>query len=67
MNMKIEKKELKYRWTQIVDNFDMPIKVSINEKLQWLFPTSDWKTMALETRNTSLKVDRNFYVYTKNI
>jgi aminopeptidase N len=62
LEYKIENKQLKYRWTHIVDDFDMPIQVSINDKAQWLFPTVGWKTIDLETRNSSMKIDRNFYV-----
>jgi aminopeptidase N len=62
LEYKIENKQLKYRWTHIVDDFDMPIQVSINDKAQWLFPTAVWKTIDLETRNSSMKIDRNFYV-----
>ncbi|NCO62888.1 MAG: M1 family metallopeptidase [Flavobacteriales bacterium] len=58
----IENKELKYRWTHIVDNFDMPVQITINDKEQWLFPSSEWKTMPLKSNKTVLKVDRDFYV-----
>ena len=57
-----ENKELKYRWTHIVDQFDMPVQVAINDKEQWLFPTAEWKTIPLESNKTVLKVDRDFYV-----
>lgn len=63
----IENKELKYRWTQIVDNFDMPIQVTINNKEQWLFPTAEWKTMSLESSKTDFKIDRDFYVNSTKI
>ncbi len=62
LEYKIENKLLKYRWTNIVDNFDMPVQVTINDKEQWLFPTSEWKTMSLDSNKTVLKVDRDFYV-----
>ncbi len=62
LEYKIENKQLKYRWTHIVDNFDMPVQVTINDKEQWLFPTSEWKTMSLDSNKTVLKVDRDFYV-----
>jgi len=35
---KIENKILKYRWTNIVSNFKMPLKVSINGIAQWIYP-----------------------------
>ena len=63
----IEKNALKYRWTNIVDKFDMPVQVSINETEQWLFPKSDWQTKSLESKITSFKVDRDFYIETKKL
>ena len=63
----INKEELKYRWTNIVDGFDMPIQVIIDKKEQWLFPMADWKTMQLESENSSLEVDPDFYIYSKEI
>lgn len=58
----IDKNEFKYRWTHIVDNFDMPVQVWINDKEQWLFPKTDWQTLIFDSNNTVLKVDRDFYV-----
>ena len=58
----LDHNELKYHWTHIVDNFDMPVQVSINDKEQWLFPKADWQTLILDSNNNILKVDRDFYV-----
>ena len=63
----LDNKELKYRWTNIVDGFDMPVQVTIDDKEEWLFPKSEWKTMPLESKNTSFVVDSDFYVYSKEI
>ncbi|ULC58897.1 M1 family metallopeptidase [Flaviramulus sp. BrNp1-15] len=60
-------KELKYRWTNIVDKFDMPIQVTIGEKEQWLFPKAEWKSLELDSKNTDFSVDRDFYVEAKKI
>lgn len=54
--------ELKYRWTTIVDKFDMPVQIILNDQEQWLFPNAEWKTMTLKSKKTDLKVDRDFYV-----
>ncbi len=56
----IKNGELKYRWTEIVDGFDMPIQIEVNNKSEWLFPIAEWKTMPFA--GTELKVDRDFYV-----
>ena len=62
LEYKIENKELKYRWIHIVDDFDMPIQVSINDKEQWLLPKVAWQTLPLTSKSTVLKIDRDFYV-----
>lgn len=63
----IENNKLKYRWTEIVDKFDMPIQVSISGKIQWIFPNAEWKTLTNETKISSFEIDPNFYVKSKKI
>ncbi len=63
----INKEELTYRWTNIVDGFKMPIQVIIDDKEQWLFPEADWKTASLDSKNASLKIDPDFYVEIKKL
>ena len=64
---KIEKKTLKYRWTNTVANFEMPLKTTINGEEKWIYPTSTWKKLALTSAGTSFLIDENFYVFTKNV
>jgi aminopeptidase N len=56
----IKNGELKYRWIKIVDGFDMPIQIEVNNKSEWLFPKAEWKTKVIESSN--FKIDRDFYV-----
>jgi len=63
----ITNKQLKYRWTNIIVNFDMPVQVTINDEKQWLFPKAEWKTMPLKDDNATVLVDRNFYVDVKKL
>ena len=63
----IDNKELKYRWTNIVDGFDMPIKVTTDDKELWLFPKSEWQTLNLKNINSTLRIDKNFYVYVNKL
>jgi len=55
---------LKYRWTNVVDNFKMPLKVTIDSDHKWVYPTPKWQSLSI--KNETIKVDANFYVYTKN-
>ena len=58
---------LKYRYTNVVDGFDMPLRVYIDGEAQWLYPTTTWKTENADPNASTFKVDRNFYVEKKEI
>ncbi|WP_452231993.1 M1 family metallopeptidase [Lacinutrix sp. MEBiC02595] len=60
LEYKIKNNQLKYRWTNIVADFDMPIQVTIDGKEQWIFPNSAWKEMAI--KNKDIQVDEDFYI-----
>ncbi|WP_085300534.1 M1 family metallopeptidase [Cognaticolwellia mytili] len=63
----VKNNEMQYRWGNAIDGFDMPIKITIAGKTQWLSPTSQWEKMSLEVKNSQVKVDANFYVNTLNL
>ncbi|WP_027138712.1 M1 family metallopeptidase [Gaetbulibacter saemankumensis] len=63
----INNQTVKYRWTNVVDKFDMPIKVTIDSKEQWIFPNTDWKSMELNVNHSDFKIDPNFYVESRKI
>lgn len=62
---KIDGANLKYKYTNAVDGFDMPIRIFVNERAHWLQPTSKWKTQNIDGGTSSFKIDRNFYVESK--
>ncbi len=59
--------ELMYRWENCVSQFDMPVKVKIGEKEMVLKPTDQWQKLSKITPSTSVTVDINYYVNSKNI
>ncbi|MDA9056331.1 M1 family metallopeptidase [Flavobacteriaceae bacterium] len=61
----IKKKQLSYRWINVVENFEMPIEIEINEEKQWLYPTDDWKKM--EINSTQINIDRDYYIDHKQL
>ncbi|WP_458629266.1 M1 family metallopeptidase [Winogradskyella sp. PC D3.3] len=67
LEYEIKKGELKYRWTDIVEGFDMPLKVIIGNEEQWIYPKAEWKSLMTKSSKMSLIVDRNFYVNSKEI
>ena len=65
LEYKIENDKLSYRYIDIVKGFDMPIEVEIGDKTEWLFPNSEWQTKNI--KNSNFKVDRDYYIYSKQI
>jgi len=62
-----EGKKLKYRWTNSVANFDMPVKIIVDGKEKWLEPTTAWKETKSLKKNATIQVDPNFYIETEAI
>ncbi|MBC2845833.1 M1 family aminopeptidase [Winogradskyella flava] len=60
-----QKRTLKYRWINIVKNFDMPIKIKIGDDEKWIFPKSEWQTIETSSSKKPITIDRNFYVRSK--
>ncbi|WP_339624477.1 M1 family metallopeptidase [uncultured Winogradskyella sp.] len=65
LEYKIDDDKLKFRYVNIVDNFDMPIRVKIGNNTQWIYPKAKWQTLAIS--DTKIKVDRNFYINVNKI
>ncbi|TPE46376.1 M1 family metallopeptidase [Pontibacter mangrovi] len=59
-------KKLQYRWANTVENFDMPVKVTLNGQEQWLEPTTQWQELKAK-KNAKLTVDQNFYVTSQKL
>ncbi|HAO14099.1 MAG TPA: peptidase M1 [Tenacibaculum sp.] len=57
---KLKKGQLKYRWTNVVENFNMPLKVYLGKEVTLLKPTQEWQTLKTNTNN--ITVDPNFYI-----
>lgn len=53
---------IQFRYVNIVEGFDMPIRVFIDEKEEWLFPNNEWNTYNFEEKDANLSLDFNFYV-----
>ncbi|MDC8003591.1 M1 family metallopeptidase [Aureisphaera galaxeae] len=58
----IDGKNLKYRYTNIIDKFDMPVIMLINGKEEWMYPKAEWNTKEFGStiKEASIKID--FYV-----
>jgi len=54
--------KLEYRWTNCVPCFNMPVKVTLNGKEQWLKPQAEWTNLPQTAKSLNVEVDNNFYV-----
>lgn len=60
-----ENESLSYRWTNVVNGFDMPIEIKSNEISQWLYPTQTWQNTTINTSKVSF--DEDYYIQTKKL
>jgi len=61
LEYKLEDHQLQYRYVEIVENFDMPVKVKIDGRHEWLYPSAKWKAYDKPVLD-AITLDRNFYV-----
>jgi len=57
--------ELKYRWNNVIDGFDMPIEVIIDGKNTIINPSTEFKKTPIN--NLFIKVDDDYYIFTKDL
>lgn len=67
LEYKIVKHQLSYHWTNVVDGFEMPVKVSLKPGIySYIYPSAKWKTTAVEqVDHADLTADPNFYIQLK--
>ncbi|GGK82419.1 M1 family metallopeptidase [Rufibacter glacialis] len=63
LEYKVDGNTLAYRWGNSVKGFNLPVKVMVAGKEQWLQPVAGtWKKTKLPAGAEDLQVDPNFYV-----
>ncbi|MGD8428251.1 MAG: M1 family metallopeptidase, partial [Balneolaceae bacterium] len=64
LQYKIKDGVLHYRWKADVNNFDMPVKVTLSKgRFSFIYPTPKWKKKRLSLDNKAdFRVDKNFYI-----
>ena len=65
LEYKLEGNSITHRYVDVVEDFDMPIRVFVDGQEQWLFPSSEWRTEKL--KGDELRFDDNFYIETEKI
>ncbi len=60
---------LRFRWTNCIAGFNMPLKVNSGNRTFWINPTEKWQTMKWKgpVNETSFQPDRNFYITSLNV
>lgn len=59
---KVQANNLEYRWTNCIPEFNMPVKVKVNGKVQWLKPQAEWTNSPQTAKDLKVEVDKDFYV-----
>ncbi|TXK27722.1 M1 family metallopeptidase [Pontibacter qinzhouensis] len=62
LEYKLDGTKLQYRWTNTVNGFNMPVKVFVAGKEQWLQPTGNWQELTGLKKGAKIVVDPNFYI-----
>ena len=52
----------RYRYVNVIEKFDMPVIVFVNDEPEWIFPKKSWKTNDYSKTINSLRVKRDFYI-----
>ena len=70
LEYKINEKTISYRWTNAVDNLQLPVKIAFEDKNErWIKPSADWKTIKIPngTDGNTFSVNKSFYVESKSV
>lgn len=67
LEYKLEGKEVRFRYTEIVEKFDMPVMVLVNGKEEWIFPKADWSTKSFDAPIETFSVKPDFYITSEEI
>lgn len=67
LQYEVDGKQVRFRYTDIVNDFDMPIKIKVGQSWHWIYPTADWKTKTFNEDVRSMEIDTNFYIASREI
>ena len=56
---------LAYRWSNVVDGFDMPVEIYKDAKTHWIYPTQNWQTT--HVKDTKISINPNYYIKLKKL
>ncbi len=59
--------KITFRYTNVVNGFDMPIQMVINGEKEWIYPSKQWRTFKANSKIKKLKIADDFYVELQKI
>lgn len=62
LEYKCSKEGLVFRWSNCVDEFNMPVRIKLDGKPLELQPTTNWKEVLMDTGEGEISVDSSYYV-----
>ncbi len=62
-----EDNTLKYRYVNIIKNFEMPVIAVVNGEEIWIIPNSEWKTNNFESPIKTFEIKKDFYVNSEQL
>ena len=64
LEWKVENNQLHFRYTEVPDDFTMPLRLYIAQDPMWIYPTTEWQNSTINP-NQEIHVDSNFYIKVK--
>jgi aminopeptidase N len=65
LDYKFKNGALHYKWSNTIEGFDMPVKITIDKKTSWFFPETKWKSTPI--KSNEILIDRNFLIEAQNL
>ena len=67
LEVSLNGKQLKYRWTNVVEGFEMPLRVKFGNEWQWIYPKANWQSLQKNSKKEAVEIDKNFYIKVKKL
>ncbi len=64
---KLNGKKLSFRYTNIIDKFDMPVIAIVNGEEHWIFPKAGWQTKEFGESIRTFQIKKDFYVNSQKL
>lgn len=63
LRLKSKGNKLTFQYFEVVEGFDMPVKVLINGKAIWIFPNQELQQLSFPNKIKTIEIDKNFLVH----